>query len=51
MRSSAYIVLGLILIYYLPTWGGRILTFLRDLDDYRASRRDRQARRKSRNSD
>lgn len=38
---TAYIVLGLIVLYNLPTWGQRVLGFLRDLENYRANRRNR----------
>ena len=34
----AYVVVGLAAIFALPRFGRAVLTFLRDLDDYRANR-------------
>lgn len=36
----AYALLALVVLYNLPTWGQRVLAFLRDLDAYRRSRRN-----------
>ena len=36
--ALAYLVVGLIAIYRLPSWGRGVLGFLRDLEDFRASR-------------
>jgi hypothetical protein len=34
----AYVVLGLVVLYRLPTWGQHILGFLRDLQRFRDGR-------------
>jgi|GEM_PF-6405414 len=36
--TLAYIIVGLVAIANLPWFGQRVLAFLRDRDDYRASR-------------
>jgi hypothetical protein len=38
LRIPAVVLVGLAVLYYLPTWGERVLAFMRDLDDYRSSR-------------
>lgn len=39
--TFTYIALAVVTILTLPTFGRRVLAFLRDLDDYRANRRGR----------
>lgn len=40
-QPAAGIVLGLVIVFYLPLFGRRVLAFLRDLHEYRADRRKR----------
>jgi hypothetical protein len=39
--ACAYIALGLIALYKLPSWGRSVLALIRDIDEYRASRQRR----------
>jgi len=37
----AYVVVGVVVVAGLPTFGRRVLAFLRDLDDFREQRKRR----------